>query len=57
MAQVLTTDHPRTRDPRLSALRRVALVPAHNEEDSVTSVVEEINAHVEEVHYPLLILH
>ncbi len=44
MAQVLTTDQPRTGDPRLSALRRVALVPAHNEEESVSSVVEEIKA-------------
>ena len=31
-------------DPRLAALRRVAIVPAYNEAESIASVVEEIRA-------------
>jgi glycosyltransferase involved in cell wall biosynthesis len=44
VAEVLTTPRAQPSDSRLAALRRVALVPAHNEEDTVGSVVEEIKA-------------
>jgi len=35
---------PSVRDPRLAALRRIAIVPAFNEEESVGAVIEEIRA-------------
>ena len=35
---------PRRADPRLAALRRVAIVPARNEEASVAAVIDEIRA-------------
>ncbi len=42
MAEVVA--EARTRDPRLAALRRVAIVPAFNEEESVAAVIGEIRA-------------
>ena len=36
---------PGTRDPRLAGLRRIAIVPAYNEEESIRRVVEEIRAY------------
>ena len=35
---------PRTADPRLAALRRIAIVPAYQEEGSVGRVIDEIRA-------------
>ena len=35
---------PRTLDPRLTALRRVAIVPALNEQESIARVIDEIRA-------------
>src|SRR5215831_3493076 len=35
---------PASADPRLAALRRVALVPAYNEEGSIGGVIDEIRA-------------
>jgi len=35
---------PRSVDPRLAAVKRIAIVPAFNEQESVVSVIEEINA-------------
>jgi glycosyltransferase involved in cell wall biosynthesis len=35
---------PRARDARLAALRRIAVVPAYNEEESIGAVIEEIRA-------------
>jgi glycosyltransferase involved in cell wall biosynthesis len=35
---------PRTVDPRLAGLRRIAIVPAFNEEESITRVIDEIRA-------------
>jgi glycosyltransferase involved in cell wall biosynthesis len=35
---------PRVRDPRLAALKRVAIVPAYNEEACVAQVIDEIRA-------------
>jgi glycosyltransferase involved in cell wall biosynthesis len=34
----------RAGDPRLAAVKRIAIVPAYNEEESVTHVIEEIRA-------------
>jgi glycosyltransferase involved in cell wall biosynthesis len=35
---------PRAADPRLAGLRRIAIVPAFNEEESITRVIDEIRA-------------
>jgi glycosyltransferase involved in cell wall biosynthesis len=35
---------PRTADPRLAGLKRIAIVPAFNEEESVARVIDEIRA-------------
>ena len=43
MAELLETA-PRAVDPRLAGLRRIAIVPAFNEEESITRVIEEIRA-------------
>ena len=40
----LVVTRPRTPDNRLVAVRRIVVVPAHNEEDSVAAVVGEIRA-------------
>ena len=40
----LVVTRPRTPDNRLVAVRRIVVVPAHNEEDSVAAVVSEIRA-------------
>ena len=44
MADVATTAPPRRVDPRLAALKRIAIVPAFNEEGSIARVVDEIRA-------------
>jgi glycosyltransferase involved in cell wall biosynthesis len=44
MAESITTTGPRSPDPRLTALRRIAIVPAHNEEGCVAGVVGELRA-------------
>jgi glycosyltransferase involved in cell wall biosynthesis len=44
VAQLVDTPREEARNPRLAALRRIAIVPAKNEERSVGSVVEEIKA-------------
>jgi glycosyltransferase involved in cell wall biosynthesis len=36
---------PTTRDPRLAGLRRIAIVPAYNEEESIRRVIDEIRAY------------
>ncbi len=43
MAEALQ-DAPRGVDPRLAALRRVAIVPGYNEEGSIGDVIDEIRA-------------
>jgi len=43
VAELLETA-PRAVDPRLAGLRRIAIVPAFNEEESITRVIEEIRA-------------
>lgn len=40
----LVESAPRGADPRLAALRRIAIVPAYNEEESVGRVIDEIRA-------------
>jgi len=40
----LVVTRPRTPDNRLVAVRRIVVIPAHNEEDSVAAVVGEIRA-------------
>jgi glycosyltransferase involved in cell wall biosynthesis len=39
-----TATEPRTADPRLAAVKRIAIVPAYNEEESVARVIDEIRA-------------
>ncbi len=40
----LVVSRPSTRDPRLVGVRRIVVVPAYNEEDSVAGVIREIRA-------------
>jgi glycosyltransferase involved in cell wall biosynthesis len=40
----LTETAPRTLDPRLTALKRIAIVPALNEEEAIGRVIDEIRA-------------
>jgi glycosyltransferase involved in cell wall biosynthesis len=44
MSQQVTTNVAAARDPRLAALRCLAIVPAYNEEESLGRVLEEIRA-------------
>ena len=44
MAEVAEHPVPSAADPRLAAVKRVAIVPAFNEEESVARVIEEIRA-------------
>lgn len=44
MSQQLTATVTAARDPRVAALRRLAIVPAYNEEGSLGRVLEEIRA-------------
>jgi glycosyltransferase involved in cell wall biosynthesis len=44
MAETLATSSPLSLDPRLLGLRRLAIVPALNEEKAVASVIDEIRA-------------
>jgi glycosyltransferase involved in cell wall biosynthesis len=44
MADTATTASRATTDPRLTGLRRIAIVPAYNEVDSIASVIAEIRA-------------
>jgi glycosyltransferase involved in cell wall biosynthesis len=45
MAELVETEAtPRAADPRLAGLKRIAIVPAYNEEGSVARVIDEIRA-------------
>jgi glycosyltransferase involved in cell wall biosynthesis len=44
MAETATTASRATADPRLTGLRRIAIVPAYNEVDSIAGVITEIRA-------------
>ena len=44
MAESITTSAAERLDPRLTALRRIAIVPAHNEEACIADVVREVRA-------------
>jgi glycosyltransferase involved in cell wall biosynthesis len=44
MAESITRTVPGSVDPRLAAIRRIAIVPAHNEEGYVAEVVREVRA-------------
>jgi glycosyltransferase involved in cell wall biosynthesis len=44
VAEVMERTAPRAVDPRLAALKRIAIVPALNEEESVARVIDEIRS-------------